>query len=61
MGKFGIFEIAIILGIVLLKFAVIIGTVLYVKRRSEQKKQQFLEQEAQRRMMQSSTREPENL
>jgi len=50
MEKLGILEIVIILGIIFLKFAVIIGSVLYVKRRSEKKRREFLDREAARRM-----------
>ena len=54
MGKLGAIEIIIVLGIIALKFAVIIGAVLYVKRSSEKKKRLFLEQEAQRRAMKAT-------
>lgn len=43
----------IILVIVVVKFGVIIGTVLYVKHRNERKKQEFLDMEARRRMTQT--------
>lgn len=48
MEKLGIIEIAIVLGIIAVKFAVIIGTALYVRRNNERKKRLFLEQEARR-------------
>jgi len=51
----GTLEIAIILGLIILKFAVIIGAVLYVKHRGEKKKQAFLEAEARRRQAQSAS------
>lgn len=46
-------EMVIILVIVVVKFGVIIGTVLYVKHRNERKKQEFLDMEARRRMTQT--------
>lgn len=55
MEHLEIIEIVIILGIVFVKFGVIIGTVFYVKRRNERKKQQFLYEEAQRRMARTAS------
>lgn len=60
MGKFGILEIAIVLGIIFVKFAIIIGAALYVKRRNERKKQQFLEDEMRRRAAMSAKSDAEN-
>lgn len=48
-----VIQIVVILLIVAVKFGVIIGTVLYVKHRSERKKQEFLDMEARRRMTQT--------
>jgi hypothetical protein len=48
MEKIGVIQIVVILGIIVLKFGVIIGAALYVKRNNEKKKRLFLEQEAQR-------------
>lgn len=53
MESMEVIQIVVILLIVVVKFGVIIGTVLYVKHRNERKKQEFLDMEARRRMTQT--------